>query len=63
VLDAIQSRPELAQTLSAYGRFRAGTDKTAGHALIERALELFEAMDASGWIAEARQALATSAPP
>jgi hypothetical protein len=62
VLDAIQSRPELGQTLLAYGRFRGRTDRVAGQALIERALELFKAMDASGWIAEARQALATSAP-
>jgi tetratricopeptide (TPR) repeat protein len=62
VLDAIQSRPELGQTLLAYGRFRGRTDRGAGQALIERALELFKAMDASGWIAEARQALATSAP-
>jgi tetratricopeptide (TPR) repeat protein len=63
VLEAIQSRPELGQTLLAYGRFRATTDRAAGRALIERALELFEAMDASGWIAETRQALAASAPP
>jgi tetratricopeptide (TPR) repeat protein len=62
VLEAIQSRPELGQTLLAYGRFRTRTDTAAGQALIERALELFEAMDASGWIAEARQALANSAP-
>jgi class 3 adenylate cyclase/tetratricopeptide (TPR) repeat protein len=62
VLDAIQSRPELGQTLLAYGLFRMRTDRAAGQALIERALELFNAMDASGWVAEARQALATSAP-
>jgi hypothetical protein len=62
VLEAIESRPELGQTLLAYGRFRARTDRSTGQAMIERALELFEAMDASGWIAEARQALAISAP-
>ena len=62
VLEAIQSRPELGQTLLAYGRFRLTTDRAAGRALIEHALELFEAMEASGWIAEARRALASSAP-
>lgn len=63
VLDAIQSRPELGQTLLAFGRFRARTDRAAGQALIARALALFEAMDAPSWIGEARQALASSAPP
>ena len=62
VLDAIQSRPELAQTLLAYGRFLARTDKAAGERLIRRALELFEAMEAGGWVTEARQALTTSTP-
>jgi tetratricopeptide (TPR) repeat protein len=56
VLQAIQSRPELAQTLLAYGRFQARADVTAGHALIELALRLFEEMDATGWIEEARRA-------
>jgi tetratricopeptide (TPR) repeat protein len=58
VLEAIQSRPELGQTLLAYGRFRWGDDEAAGRALIERALGLFEHMNATGWIAEARAALA-----
>jgi hypothetical protein len=56
VLEAIQSRPELGQTLLAYGRFRARTDKVAGRTLIERALRLFEEMNATGWIEEARGA-------
>ena len=60
VLEAIQSRPELAQTLLAYGRFRGRDDGAASRALIERALTLFEEMDATGWIAEARAALARS---
>ena len=57
VLEATQSRPELAQTLLAYGRFRSRGGKSDGRALIERALGLFEEMDATGWIAETRAAL------
>jgi tetratricopeptide (TPR) repeat protein len=58
VLEGIQSRPELAQTLLAYGRFKAGGDDPAGgRMLIERALRLFEEMGATGWIDEARAAL------
>ena len=60
VLEAIQSRPELGQTLLAYGRFRTRDDEPGGRALIERALALFEEMDATGWIAEARAALSAS---
>jgi len=57
VLEATQSRPELAQTLLAYGRFRSRGCTGDGRVLIERALALFEEMDATGWIAEARAAL------
>jgi tetratricopeptide (TPR) repeat protein len=58
VLKGIQSRPELAQTLLAYGRFKAaGDDPAGGRTLIERALRLFEEMGATGWIDEARAAL------
>jgi len=59
VLEAIQSRPELGQTLLAYGRFRSRDDEASGRALIERALGLFEEIDATGWIEEARGALQT----
>jgi hypothetical protein len=54
VLEATQSRPELAQTLLAYGRFGSRGGAPHGRALVERALALFEEMDATGWIAEAR---------
>ena len=54
----IQSRPELAQTLLAYGRFRRGDNTLEDRAMIERALALFEEMNATGWIEEARAALA-----
>jgi tetratricopeptide (TPR) repeat protein len=58
VLKGIQSPPELAQTLLAYGRFRRGDNALEDRAMIERALALFEEMNAIGWIEEARAALA-----
>jgi class 3 adenylate cyclase len=58
VLEGIQSGPELAQTLLAYGRFKAGgDDPAAGRTLIESALRMFEEMGATGWIGEARAVL------
>jgi class 3 adenylate cyclase/tetratricopeptide (TPR) repeat protein len=60
VLEAIQSRPELAQTLLAYGRFRRGDNRQEDRALIERALRLFEEINAPGWVEEARAALAAA---
>jgi tetratricopeptide (TPR) repeat protein len=62
VLDEIQCPPELAQTLLAYGRFRRGDNTQEDRALIERALHLFEEMKATGWIEEARVALAAASP-
>jgi class 3 adenylate cyclase/tetratricopeptide (TPR) repeat protein len=59
VFQEIQSRPELAQTLLAYGRFRRGDNALQDRAMIERALALFEEMGATGWIEEARAALST----
>src|SRR5262249_54528280 len=41
ILGEIQSRPELAQTLLAYGRFRRGNNTLEDRAMIERALALF----------------------
>jgi len=58
ILGEIQSRPELAQTLLAYGCFEAEGDLDTGKTLIERALSLFEEMGATGWANEARAALA-----
>jgi len=57
VLEGIQSRPELAQTLLTYGRFLKGDNSLEDRAMIERALALFEEMNATGWIEEARAAL------
>jgi class 3 adenylate cyclase/tetratricopeptide (TPR) repeat protein len=57
LLEKIQSPPELAQTLLAYGRFRRGDNAREDRKMIERALKLFEEMGATGWVAEARAAL------
>jgi tetratricopeptide (TPR) repeat protein len=57
ILGAIQSRPELAQSLLAYGRFRSADDPADGRRLLEQALALFEDMDAIGWIEETQAAL------
>jgi class 3 adenylate cyclase/tetratricopeptide (TPR) repeat protein len=57
ILGEIESRPELAQTLLAYGRFKAGDDPDKGRTLIERSLHTFEEIGATGWINEARAAL------
>jgi tetratricopeptide (TPR) repeat protein len=63
ILHEIQSRPELAQTLLAYGRFMLAGDVSEGRAMVERALGLFEDMGATGWIDEARATLAPPDPP
>src|SRR5262245_564404 len=65
VLEKIESPPELAQTLLAYGRFRRGDNSRQDRALIERALRLFQEMGATGWVQEARAALnlPSGAPP
>jgi class 3 adenylate cyclase/tetratricopeptide (TPR) repeat protein len=57
ILKTIQSRPEMAQTLLAHGRFLLADDAGGGRARIEQALALFEEMGATGWIEEARRAL------
>jgi class 3 adenylate cyclase/tetratricopeptide (TPR) repeat protein len=58
ILEASESRPELAQTLLAYGRFRARRERAAGAAMIQRALTIFDEIGASGWAEEARAVLA-----
>lgn len=62
LLDQVQCPPELAQTLLAYGRFRRGDNTQEDRVLIGRALRLFEEMKATGWIEEARAALAEVSP-
>ena len=56
ILEDIQSRPELGQTLLAYGRFRLLDDLESGGRLIDRAQALFEEIGATGWILEAQAA-------
>jgi class 3 adenylate cyclase/tetratricopeptide (TPR) repeat protein len=58
VLDAIDSPPELAQSLLAYGSFLSRSDRDDAGKHLQRALTLFEGLGATGWIAEARSALA-----
>jgi len=57
ILEDIQSRPELGQTLLAYGRFRSRREADGGRRLIERARGIFEEIGAAGWIAEATAAM------
>ncbi len=58
ILGEIQSPPELAQSLLAYGRFQLKTNAEEGRELMERALAIFEDLSATGWIEETRTALA-----
>ena len=58
ILGKIQSPPELAQSLLAYGRFQLKTNAGEGRELMERALAIFEEIGATGWIEETRTALA-----
>ena len=51
--EAIQSLPELGQTLLAYGRFKLANDVAEGQRLIARARDIFARIGAIGWVAEA----------
>jgi len=57
IFGEIESQPELAQTLLAYGRFQRDRNPEEGVRLLKRALALFEAIGASGWAEEAEAAL------
>jgi tetratricopeptide (TPR) repeat protein len=57
ILEDIRSRPEVGQTLLAYGRFKLRSDPVEGRALIERARALFEEIGATGWVSEAQAAI------
>jgi len=58
-LAEIQSRPELAQTFLAYGRFKRARNPEEGDRLLNQALQMFQQFDAIGWIDETREALAS----
>ena len=57
VLQTIQSRPELAQSLLAFGRFELATDRDKAKELLHSALELFREIEADGWVEETQSAL------
>ena len=57
IFSEIQSQPELAQTLLMYGRFQCRRNSEDGVRMLKRALALFEAMGATGWIEETLAAL------
>jgi tetratricopeptide (TPR) repeat protein len=57
ILEDDRPRPELGQTLLAYGRFKRGDDPADSRRLLERARSLFATIGASGWVAEADAAL------
>jgi class 3 adenylate cyclase/tetratricopeptide (TPR) repeat protein len=62
VLEDDRPRPELGQTLLAYGRFKRADDAAEGRRLLERARTLFTTVDAAGWVAEVDAALALGGP-
>ena len=57
VLQTIQSRPELAQSLLAFGRFELATDRDKAKGLLHSALKLFKEIEADGWVEETQSAL------
>ena len=57
ILGGIQSRPELSQSMFAYGRFKLQDDEAEGRRHLSDALAQFKEMDAVGWIEETRDAL------
>jgi tetratricopeptide (TPR) repeat protein len=52
ILEDDRPRPELGQTLLAYGRFKRA-DAAEGRRPLERAHALFATIGATGWVAEA----------
>ena len=57
ILQAIQSRPELAQSLLAFGRFERAIDGDKAEEFLHSALKLFKEMEADGWVEETQSAL------
>ena len=60
VLEEIQSRPELAQILVSLWAVSTGDNQQIDRSLIQRALDLFVEMGATGWIEEANAALSVA---
>jgi class 3 adenylate cyclase/tetratricopeptide (TPR) repeat protein len=57
VLQKIQSRPELAQSLLAFGKFELATERDKAEGLLHSALKLFKEIGADGWVEETHSAL------
>ena len=57
VLQKIQSRPELAQSLLAFGKFELATERDKAEGLLHSALKLFKEIEADGWVEETHSAL------
>ena len=57
VLQKIQSRPELAQSLLAFGKFELVTERDKAEGLLHSALKLFKEIEADGWVEETHSAL------
>ncbi|MGI0524504.1 ATP-binding protein [Rhizobium giardinii] len=57
VLQKIQSRPELAQSLLAFGKFELATERDKAERLLHSALKLFKEIKADGWVEETQSAL------
>ncbi len=57
ILEDGKPRPELGQTLLAYGRFKHADDAAEGRRLIERARAILAEIGAAGWLAETTRAL------
>ena len=60
ILGTIQSRPELGQSLMAYGHFKLGDDRAVGLDYMDRALQIFREIDADGWISEINRKITES---
>ncbi|MEM7042523.1 MAG: AAA family ATPase [Pseudomonadota bacterium] len=59
ILNGIESRPELAQSMLAYGRFKLREDVKEGQRLLKAALSLFEEINAFGWVRETKATIDT----
>ena len=57
ILQTVQSKPELAQSLLAFGRFECAIDRDNASTLLNNAIKLFEEIEADGWIEETQAVL------
>jgi tetratricopeptide (TPR) repeat protein len=57
ILQTVQSKPELAQSLLAFGRFERAIDGDKSEEFLHSALKLFKEIEADGWIEETQAVL------